>query len=136
MSHTQGKLHFTEEPASEINDWVTSHVVRAPVNNFPLAVLSNYSGTEREANARRLVACWNACDGVLTEDVEAITGMDSFIVKFNEYKAQRNELLEALKFINMASCYASEENTDMYKDALLLIGNKARTTIQKTEGKV
>ena len=27
---------------------------------------------EREANARRLVACWNACEGISTENVEGI----------------------------------------------------------------
>jgi hypothetical protein len=27
---------------------------------------------EDEANARRLVACWNACDGMRIEDIEAL----------------------------------------------------------------
>ncbi len=44
------------------------------------------------------------------------------------------ELLEALSKINDAACYASEENTDAMKEALLLIGNLARAAIAKAEG--
>ena len=45
------------------------------------------------------------------------------------------ELLQALIGINEVACYASEENPDAIKDAMLLIGRKARAAIAKAEGK-
>lgn len=48
-------LHYTEErPSFEVE--VGSHTVRTAGNNFPLAVLINYSGTEREVYARLFAA--------------------------------------------------------------------------------
>ena len=65
-----------------------------------------------EANARRLVACWNACDGIETYALELMTGDLSIkqqitatgsakppkpTSKAVEYRRQRDELLAALK---------------------------------------
>jgi hypothetical protein len=44
-----------------------------------------------EETARRLVACWNACEGVETEVLE------SYPAPLSELRAQRDELLEALE---------------------------------------
>lgn len=49
-------LSFTEECADATSDFSGSHTVRAPGNSFPLAVLSNYHGGEREAYARLFAA--------------------------------------------------------------------------------
>lgn len=65
-----------------------------------------------EANARRLVACWNACEGIETYALELMTGDLSIkqqitatgsakppkpTSKAVEYRRQRDELLAALK---------------------------------------
>lgn len=49
-----------------------------------------------EANARRLVACWNACDGI---DTEYLEGDDSLPHYARRLMAQRDELLAALEKI-------------------------------------
>lgn len=46
---------------------------------------------EQQANARRLVTCWNACEGVPTEMLEA------YPAPFTELRTRRDELLEALR---------------------------------------
>ena len=89
-----------------------------------------------EANARRLVACWNACDGLSTEHIEAIgtrgdtlAGMLlAFRESESELMAQRNELLEALKHIEGVAL------ADEWRD-LPEIAKHARAAIQKVEGK-
>lgn len=51
-----------------------------------------------EATARRLVACWNACEGLSTEDIEQFTPIAVLVsTKVSELMFQRDELLEALK---------------------------------------
>ena len=54
-----------------------------------------------EANARRLVACWNAAEGLSTESLEsagnAFNGWKLASYAMNDAKAQRDELLTVLK---------------------------------------
>lgn len=56
---------------------------------------------EHLANARRLVACWNACEGISTVRLERtvnnLHGRASASDKLDELHAQRDELLSALK---------------------------------------
>jgi hypothetical protein len=60
-----------------------------------------------EANARRLAACWNACEGLTTENLELCGTLDYADVKrnvaqtayVNDLQTQRDQLLEALKNI-------------------------------------
>lgn len=62
---------------------------------------------ERQANARRLAACWNACEGLDTELLENILMLgDTLKSRFaardqieKELQAQHDDLLEALKLI-------------------------------------
>ena len=49
-----------------------------------------------EANARRLVACWNACEGI---DTEYLEGDDSLPHYARRLMAQRDELLAALRMV-------------------------------------
>lgn len=54
----------------------------------------------KEANARRLAACWNACDGLTNEFLEISKTGDYVIRLIREadgYLLQRDELLVALK---------------------------------------
>ena len=52
--------------------------------------------SENEANARRIVACVNACDGYSTEALEEPGG---FMKSFGDALEQRDKLLEALRRI-------------------------------------
>lgn len=51
--------------------------------------------TNREANARRIVACVNACAGVSNGEL-AMTTMSVVLARMNEAEQQRDELLAAL----------------------------------------
>lgn len=67
---------------------------------------SNFNGTNNgEANSRRIVACVNACAGIDTETLESISNHpthieqnSAFIAELDRVKAQRDELLAALKY--------------------------------------
>lgn len=56
-----------------------------------------FTDEPNKANARRLVTCWNACEGIRTEDLErghiVMTASDLS----QERENQRDELLETLK---------------------------------------
>ena len=54
-------------------------------------------------NARRLAACWNACEGVPTDLLEANPA------PFSQLRAQRDELLEALKAAHHELHYCSQQ---------------------------
>jgi len=52
----------------------------------------------REANARRLVACWNACDGLSTENLENNNPIKDGLQGLNaQLRAARALLAEAVK---------------------------------------
>lgn len=66
----------------------------APVRDF---------NAEQQANARRIVACVNACEGISTTDLESAPGYDAAINGFHEQRAlvvqarnERDELLALL----------------------------------------
>ena len=63
MSHTKGKLHYQAD-----SDAYT-HIIRDSEGRYITSGPQGSDGTD-EANARRLVACWNALDGVPTEWLE------------------------------------------------------------------
>lgn len=129
MSYTQGKLKI-----DKFGGVIGGDKKRLVLHG--LAINTGHREKNAVANARRLVACWNACDGVVTEDVEAITGMDSFIVKFNEYKSQRDELLETLNGIASANPKNWDAPLNDTASFQQWAQSRARAAIQKLEGKV
>lgn len=91
MSHTQGKLRIGKKYTTDIYADRAGHAIARTVNP--------QSAYEDEANARRLVACWNACEGIGTEDLEKghviLTSSD-----FSKEKDhQKYALIKALKDI-------------------------------------
>ena len=56
-----------------------------------------------EANARRLVACWNACEGISTDALERLGTLDRARVDLDVIRAQaiaqRDELLALLRIV-------------------------------------
>lgn len=104
------------------------------------ACLINSVAVHDEANARRLVACWNACDGVPTADLEQYASLDGcdnetvarlkFIIGLTR---QRDELLAALeKAERKLSAYVGVCTGDKeLTDAVLPM---ARAAIAKVKG--
>jgi hypothetical protein len=95
---------------------------------LPLSNIEEGPCDDSEANARRLVACWNACEGISTESLEtevsAAMGWTRTASKLIAMTTQRNELLEALQgFVEHGTCFDRE---DM---------RKARAAIAKATGK-
>jgi hypothetical protein len=95
--HTPGRL----EVAVEIfdNDGTPETALQALGGSATVAVALDFGPNNpgmREANSRRLVACWNACEGISTEALE-----DEAPRKLREDRdqilVQRNELLELLQ---------------------------------------
>lgn len=70
--------------AGEHRTVATVWIDDAPLHDF---------NAEQRANARRLVACWNACEGVDTQTLE------QHPAPFSALRAERDELLAALREI-------------------------------------
>lgn len=89
------------------------------------------------ANARRIVACVNACAGIPTDTLELVSSFEQAGIKtIREMERQRDELLEALRAVMAGSRYyeirgeADWHEISMPKrDAL----EKARAAIAKAE---
>ena len=54
-----------------------------------------YPDTKAEENSRRLVACWNSCEGISTENLEYGLSVKELVQQCNEAIQQRDELLDA-----------------------------------------
>lgn len=100
--HTPGPLAFGQWPSLEKGNanesgWVEIWSEADPDECCPYPIIS-CKGHDPVANARRLVACWNACDGISTEELEAglIAGLISIVRAKNAVDRQRDELLFAL----------------------------------------
>ena len=61
-----------------------------------VAVRHRLPADVHEANARRIVACVNACEGISTENLEDNRPVKWVIQQYNNVVKQRDELLKAL----------------------------------------
>ena len=88
--HTQGRLATSE--STEHWGRTNAHINDADGNMLG----SIWCGTteQNKANARRLVACWNACEGLPTAWIEG--GAADILEHAKSLKSQRDELLAAL----------------------------------------
>ena len=77
---------------------------------------------ENNANARRLAACWNACDGLPTESLEKLGTLDRASVEMNVFRAhllaQRDELLAALHRMENHPASRIDELPEMARAAI------------------
>jgi hypothetical protein len=89
---------------------------------------------EAKANARRLVACWNACQQIETETLEKFTlgviSAEHSLVTI-ERTRQRNEFLDALRLIADGDVMGGGHR---HIDTVLAYQNIARAAIKKAEG--
>lgn len=144
--HTHGRVTFKED--GDANHWS----MLTEDGRWLLSLLHNgESVSERQiANFRRLAACWNACNGIDTDDLEADSV--SIIQKLHDdaakrLMAQRDKLLEALRVVqsqceSMAGAdwrkweeLASPEEFERWaKSRAAHMAVQAQATIAKQEG--
>ncbi|GLS13636.1 hypothetical protein [Hydrogenophaga electricum] len=87
--HTMGRIaRFTVYALPELRDQQGQTV----------AVVGS-GGAIDWANARRLEACWNACDGISTENLENNLPIKELALRYNAALKQRGELLRALQLV-------------------------------------
>jgi hypothetical protein len=92
--HTKGKLVYQE------NSDAYTNIIRDSKGQF---IVSTPQGTceIHEANARRLVACWNACDGMPLLHLERLgeekKGVMQLVAHREELRQERDELVKALR---------------------------------------
>ena len=79
-----------------------------------------------EANARRLAACWNVCQGATTEQLERSKDLTSFVLAAQEIERQKTALYNAAKrladrgFFDVSPMTQSEalEDLEMMRKAI------------------
>ena len=134
MSHTPGKLVVAEHTDERCAIRSTTPVA----HGLPGKIVADvgYSGYENTdaTNARRLVACWNACDGVPTDALEQIDGLAKAVLPYHQIKAQRDELLHALHDMLAGWQYIRRTHGDLYGVGWDRAENKAVAAIAKAEG--
>ncbi len=120
--------------------------------NSGIAFCGGYAG-KAHADARRLVACWNKCDGIPIEDLEACPDGGLFhladhanqlAIECDSLRAVNAELLEALKPLSLATDegddaaqgthYVDKVGVIRCKGSFLEAVEKARAAIAKAQG--
>ena len=91
-----------------------------------------FSASRDYENARRLAACWNAFDGIPTDDIELMAESDSLKLALNKMHNERAELLAALQTLvqQVESGYFDHVATDHLNSAVIA----ARAAIAKATG--
>ena len=92
-----------------------------------VAVRHRLPADVHEANARRIVACVNACEGISTENLEDNRPVKWLAQQYNEVVKQRDELLEALQALMDDEAPIDEKHWNDCCD-------KARAAILKATG--
>lgn len=117
--HTPGSIRYDFEP-DYCGELIASNGT----------CIATFCDEPSEEDARRLVACWNACEGLSTDALERLHTLDRARVEIDVIRAQaiaqRDELLEALK---LADCLLSGAN--MNREA---VERKVRAAIAKVTG--
>ena len=125
--HTPGRMPEPREPNGRGYGWKVG----------PAWLGENSHSEETAANARRIVACWNACEGVDTEWLEQCGSDEStrmfslphWVKHADELRAQRDELLEALAPFAKADLRTQGVHQRFADDVL-----RARAAINKVKG--
>lgn len=97
MSHTKGKLTIGGLGLESL-DWYQHCIFDEQERFFASTETSNKTYEEEAANARRLVVCWNALEGVPTEWLENYVGagLKNVIQQNSDLIRKEEELSEKL----------------------------------------
>lgn len=100
--HTQGRLRAELDtyPVMICGESETWPLVDELGNEEGRAGVFVANTGDNKANARRLVACWNACEGISTETLEqAKDWAEAGVATAEMLRAQRDELIATLRHI-------------------------------------
>lgn len=125
MEHTKGKLHVGEMHNQSIDINHSHGDVKGAISLTIAKVTARPSWIgESEANARRLVACWNACEEISTESLE-LGIIDEITDILKAYAADRDrlqalnaELVAALEIIARGDADRGLQMRDIARAAL------------------
>lgn len=124
MSYTRGKL---TQAGLDTKDPHWMREIRNE-NNSGIAFCGSFPAEQAHADARRLVACWNACEGISTEALEKenmLPAFDREQDRADKAERQRDDLLEALEAII---------NDGIHCDVVPHLHTKAMEAIKKARG--
>lgn len=129
--HTQGKAIPAVSSVSQIGP---CYAVGMQDTKVAIAITGKFDKPDSdisEANARRLAACWNACDGFSIEELEGADLFKDSIESGNLI----NELLAALeKIVEMNVQWALDQHGDATKAENMDCVRVARAAIAKATG--
>lgn len=133
-NHTPEPWSVSEE--SFDNDGIKESVIRGMDGRAAIAVTLDFGANNpsmREANARRIVACVNACAGISTTSLEGEVGVIESVTKFTSKKLtdvrqQRDELLAVCEELAECAAYWSEY------DVPIGIADRLTAAIAKVKG--
>jgi hypothetical protein len=125
--HTEGLLRIGTPPPNGEQTIGTQ-------NGLMLFVAACGNGVPTEANARRLVACWNACEGVPTEVLEAACsgGLPWHVADQIEHRIKLDRLLTELR--NIANADPRKWDVETRDQFQPWAQNRARAAIASAEG--
>lgn len=99
--HTIGRLEYSSAGYGTKTGIVTDeYFIRRPGDDVAVAaeVIDPETGKPSEVNARRLVACWNACEGMTTKQLEDLPAPIRFQQqRLSDRTSERDELISALE---------------------------------------
>ena len=102
MSHVEGRLKAD-------GDWIGLE----SDSDATVAYIDAFDDEEiNEANARRLAACWNACESFTTEFLEDFPKTINTVLNFGTLKQDRDELRKAAE--EVLKIWEGKGRTDMY----------------------
>lgn len=96
INYTRGPLVVAETYADEGDPPETC--IRGMDGRAGVAVALDFGANNpsmREDNARRIVACWNAFERVLTEDIESLHGHGGVVAVLSKANSEYDELEKA-----------------------------------------
>jgi hypothetical protein len=122
--HTRGKIDALADCGLVSEE--SGYLVGATIQS------GRFSGSRDYENARRLAACWNAFDGIPTDDIELMAESDSLKLAPNKMHNERAELLAALQKLvqQVESGYFDHIATNHPNSAVIA----ARAAITKATG--
>lgn len=128
--HSKGKLGYG--PWRE-DGCICGYSLTINGHLLPLCEMTAGPEDDFEANARRLVACWNAFDGLETEMVESMVNVPEFFFKHTDLMTQRDALLAELQ--NIAAADPRKWDAETRDQFQQWAQNRARAAIAKVTGR-
>ena len=104
--HTQGRLVVEDETETDGRAYIVLEEKRGA-----LAAVFNYKLMGNTFNdARRLAVCWNACEGIQLDVLEAMpSGPAALLPMYARLEAQHDKLLQALRAIAAITTRADQD---------------------------